>query len=394
MTGNKIKAAVIVVGILTLIGIGVGIAGKAEPSGGGQQTKATKEELPQTVTVTEQQAKALTIEPVSEDNFVSQREVPGIIDFNQDRLVPVFSPWQGRILDVAVKAGDDVKKGTPLFSVDSPDLVQAESALISAAGGFSLNRKALDRARKLYEIQGNAQKDVDQAQSDEQTAEATYKASRDALRIFGKTDAEMDRLVAIRKLDGRLTVVSPISGKVTARTAAPGLLVQPGSGSAPLTVADISTKWLVASVPESILPSLRLGAPVEVAVMAYPGRKFKGKISNIGAAVDPNTHTVPVRTEINDPKHELLPQMLATFVIHTGASMKSLSVPQNGLVREGDGTVTVFVTRDSRVFQRREVKVGLIQNGRQQILEGLSFGEKIATNGALFLSNALALATR
>ncbi|RTL47391.1 MAG: efflux RND transporter periplasmic adaptor subunit [Rhodocyclaceae bacterium] len=393
MTRNKFRVVVAVAGLIVVVGAAVGISrSEAEPPGPSQS--APDQSQPQAVTVTDLQAKSLTVESVVEGGFVDQREVAGIIDFNQDRLVQVFSPWQGRIVDVFVKAGDDVKKGAPLFSVDSPDLVQAESSLISAAGVSELNRKILDRARKLFEVQGNAQKDVDQAQSDEQAAEAAYKAARDALRIFGKSDAEMDKLVSSRKLDGHLTIASPIAGRVTARTAAPGLLTQPGSGTAPVTVADLSAKWLVANVPEYLLPRLQLGALVEVSVLAYPGRKFEGKVSNIGASVDPTTHTIPVRSELNDPKHELLPQMLATFVIHTGELMKSVSVPSNGLVREGDGTTTVFVTRDGRTFERRAVKTGLTQNGRQQILEGLSPGEKIATNGALFLSNALALATR
>jgi len=392
MTRNKFRTVVAVAGLIAVVGSVVGIRRSEAESPSSQN--APDHSQPQAVTVTDLQAQSLTVESVVEGGFVDQREVTGIIDFNQDRLVQVFSPWQGRIVNVLVKAGDDVKKGAPLFSVDSPDLVQAESSLISAAGVFDLNRKALDRARKLFEIQGNAQKDVEQAQSDEQAGEASYKAARDALRIFGKTDAEIDRLVSSRKLEGHLTIASPIAGQVTARAAAPGLLTQHGAGTPPITVADVSAKWLVANVPEYLLPRLQLGAKVEVSVLAYPGRKFEGKVSNIGAAVDPNTHTIPVRSEINDPKHELLPQMLATFIIHTGELMKSVSVPSNGLVREGDGTTTVFVTRDGRTFERRTVKTGLTQNGLQQILEGLSPGEKIATNGALFLSNALALATR
>jgi cobalt-zinc-cadmium efflux system membrane fusion protein len=101
-----------------------------------------------------------------------------------------------------------------------------------------------------------------------------------------------------------------------------------------------------------------------------------------------------VRSEVKDPKHELRAQMLASFVIRTGEPSKGISVPDAGVVREGDGTMTVFVTQDGRSFKRRAVKIGLAQNGFTQIAEGLNAGEKVAADGALFLSNALALKTR
>lgn len=326
--------------------------------------------------------------------FASQREAIGYIDFNQDLTVPVFSPYQGRVRQVLAKAGDDIRKGQPLFSIDSPDLVQAESTLISTAGVAALNSKVLERAKKMFETQASAQKDVEQAVSDQQAADGNYKAARDAVRIFGKTNDEIDKIVASRKIDGELLVASPQRGRVTARNVAPGMLVQPGNAPAPFTVADLSVMWMVASVSEYDLPQLRLGQHVSVAVMAYPGQKFQGKITNIGAALDPNTHRIAVRSEIKDLQHQLRPQMLATYVIRTGEPIHSVAIPVNGVVREGDGTMTVFVTQDGHRFIRRPVKLGLQQGGVNQVLEGLSAGEKIAGDGAIFLSNMLALQSR
>lgn len=346
------------------------------------------------VAITERQAKQVDVVAVRLHEFVPQREAVGYIDFDQDHTVQVFTPYQGRVRQVFAKAGDEVTRGQALFSIDSPDLVQAESNLISTAGILALTTRALERARKMIEVQANAQKDLDQAVSDQQTAEANLKAARDAVRIFGKSDAEMDKIVASRKIDGELTVASPLRGRVTARNAAPGLLLQPGNAPAPFTVADLSTMWMVAAVPEYDLPQLQLGQAVSVSVMAYPGRLFQGRIANIGAAVDPNTHRIPIRSEIQDARHELRPQMLATYIIRTGAPVRSVAVPANGLVREGDGTMTVFVTRDGRRFFRRPVKLGLEQEGLVQVLSGLSDGEKVAGDGALFLSNALALQSR
>ena len=334
------------------------------------------------------------VEPVAERSFRVQREAVGNIGFNDEMSVQVFPPFQGKIISVFARAGDNVLKGAPLFSIDSPDLVQAESTLISTAGSLNLTTRVLERAKQLFAIQGIAQKDLEQAVSDQQAAEGAHKAARDALRIFGKTDAEMDHIVAERKVDSVLMVRSPINGRVTARNAAPGLLVQPGTAPAPYAVSDLSKVWMLANVVEMDIPLLRLGLEVQVSLQAYPGRLFRARITNIGAAVDPSTRRVSVRSEVNDAKNELRPGMFATFVIRTGNATRSAAVALAGVVREGDGTRSVWVTADRKRMLKRTVQVGMQQDGVWQILEGVKPGELVATEGALFLNNALTEASR
>lgn len=358
------------------------------------ETAAPARDAQNSVTLTVVQAKQINIVTAQSGNFTPQSEAVGYIDFNQDRTVPVFAPYQGRVRQVFAKAGDDVRQGQALFSIDSPDLLQAESNLVSTAGLLALNSRVLERAKKMLDVQVSAQKDVEQAMSDQQTADGNYRAARDAVRIFGKSETQIDQIVASRKIDGELTVTSPLQGRVTARNASVGLLLQPGTAPAPFTVADLSTVWMVANVSEYDLPQLKVGQQAEITVMAYPGQTFKGAISNIAVAVDPNTHKVAVRAEIKDAQHQLHPQMLATYVIRTGAAQHAMALPANSVVREGDGSMTVFVTQDARTFIRRPVKLGLEQNGLMQITDGLADGEKVAADGALFLSNMLSLQSR
>jgi membrane fusion protein, heavy metal efflux system len=287
-----------------------------------------------------------------------------------------------------------VRKGDTLFTIDSPDLLQACSTLISAAGVLQLTTRNLARLKNLFETRAISQKDLEQAVSDQQTAEGALRAARDAVRIFGKTDAEMDRMIADRHVDPTLVVPSPIAGRITARNAAPGLLVQPGNPPAPYIVADISTMWMLANVAESDSPAFRLGQEVKVSVMAFPNRTFDGHISTIASSVDPNTHRLLVRSEIADPRHELRAGMFANFVIRTGEPVRSPAIPLDGVVREGDGTMTAWVTADRRRFTKRTVKIGLQRDGYVQILQGLQAGDLVASEGALFLSTALAIASR
>jgi cobalt-zinc-cadmium efflux system membrane fusion protein len=149
-----------------------------------------------------------------------------------------------------------------------------------------------------------------------------------------------------------------------------------------------------ANVAESDSPAFHVGQDVRVSVAAFPDRTFEGKVSTVGATVDPATRRVLIRSEISDPQHGLRSGMFANFVIRTGDPVRSPAVPYDGVVREGDGTMTVWVTTDRRRFVKRTVKVGLRHAGNVQILDGLRPGELIATEGALFLSNALATANR
>jgi membrane fusion protein, heavy metal efflux system len=343
------------------------------------------------VDLTEKQASTLKIGAVGSRDFTLFKTAVGTIDFNEDFLVQVFSQYPGKILKANFNIGDDVKAGDVLFTIDSPDLLQAESTLLATAGVLELQKRTLARATGLLKAGGSAQKDVDQSTSDEQTAEGNFKAARDAVRIFGKTDAEIDQIVEKRKVDSVLLVPSPISGRIVARSAAPGFLTQPGTAPAPYAVADLSTMWMIANVIEADAPAYKLGQSVEVTVPAYPDTVSKGRVTTLGSIIDPNTHRQLVRSQIDDPKHLLRSGMFASFVIRVGDPMPSLAVPANGVVREGDGTMTVWVTSDSRHFTKRTVKVGLQQDDWSQILEGLQPGEIVVTDGAVFLSNRLLL---
>jgi membrane fusion protein, heavy metal efflux system len=341
------------------------------------------------VDLSEKQASTLKTGPSGLREFALSKTAVGAIDFNENMLVQVFSQYPGKILKAFYNIGDEVKAGDILFTIDSPDLLQAESTLLASAGVLELQRRTLARATQLVKAGGSAQKDVDQATSDQQTAEGNFKAARNSVRIFGKTDAEIDQIVAERKVDSTLLVPSPISGKIIARNAAPGFLTQPGSAPAPYSVADLSTMWMIANVIETDAPAYKLGQDVEVKVPAYPDAVFKGRVTTVGSIIDPNTHRQLVRSEIDDPQHLLRSGMFASFVIHVGAPVRSLAVPAEGVVREGDGTMTVWVTSDRRRFVRRTVEVGLQQNGWDQILDGLKPNEVVVTDGAIFLSNKL-----
>src|SRR6202167_2095907 len=296
-----------------------------------------------TLDLSPSQLNSIRIEPVGSYLFPVEKEAVGNIDFDEDLSVQVFPAYQGTILRTFGEVGARVQKDQPLYTIKSPDLIQAESNLIGAAATFELTNKELLRVQGLG---GIAEREKEQATSDQQAAEGALKASRDAVLVFGKTNAEIDQMIASRTIDPALVVRSPIFGKVTYKVAQPGFLVQPGNLPAPYSVADVTLKWMLANVSESESAFFHLRQPVAVRVLAYDGRIFNGKVSKIYETVDPNTHRVTIRSEITDPKNDLRPGMMANFVIRVDGPVQATAIAANGVVREPDGMMGAWVTRD------------------------------------------------
>jgi cobalt-zinc-cadmium efflux system membrane fusion protein len=369
-----------------------GSPAKIGPSARGNAPSAVAADR-DSIDLTDAQLSAVKVEPVEERDFPREKEAVGSIDFNEEMSLQVFTPYPGRIIALFASVGDDVKKGQTLFTIDSPDLLQAESTLIAAAGVLDLTNRNLGRLKELYATHAVSQRDLDQGTSDQQTAEGNLRAARDAVRLFGKSDADIERIIADRRADPTLVVTCPLDGRVTARNAAPGLYVQPGNAPAPFTVANIDTMWMLANVTENDSPAFHVGQPVQVRLGAFPGRAFEGKIASVGSLVDPNTRRVLIRSEVKDPQHELRSGMFANFTIGVGPAVRSPAVPLAGVVREGDGTHTIWITADRRRFTRRGVKISGQRDGYRQVVDGVQPGELVATEGAIFLSNMLATAS-
>ena len=376
--------------LITVVGVGH-FSAKADTSAtnraGSSPSAAPQAPEEGVVNLSDAQLQLVKIGAAEQRSFPLERTAVGSVDFDEDMAALVFPPYQGRITSLFVKVGENVKRGQPLLTIESPDLIQADSTLISAAAVLDLTTHVLERARQLYQVEGMAEKDLQQAVSDQQTAEGSLKAARDAVAVFGKSAAEIERIVKTRTIDPYLVVPSPITGRVTARNAAPGDFVQPGNLPAPYSVADISRMWVNASVTESDMPLVHKGQAVRMTVMARPGRVLEGQITLVGATVDGQLHRGLVRVEITDARHELLPGMFASFVIVTGSPVIAVALPEEGIVREGDGSMTAWFTADRHRFTRRPVKIGLQHDGYDQIIDGVQAGEQVVTKGAVFLAN-------
>jgi cobalt-zinc-cadmium efflux system membrane fusion protein len=226
------------------------------------------------------------------------------------------------------------------------------------------------------------------AQGDMRSAEITLAAARNRLRILGRTDEEIDKLEKVDRIGAETIVSAPIGGTIIQRKVGLGQYINTGASDPVFTVGDLSTVWLVANVRESDAPKMKAGAPVEVSVLAYPGRIFNAKLSYVAPALDPNTRRLPVRAEIQNPGRELLPEMFASFRIVSGESRLMPAVPQDAVVYEG-AQARVWVARpDQKSVVTRPIEVGTTTNGLVEVRKGLSVGETVVASGTLFIDRA------
>ena len=352
------------------------------------------------VRVTDDQMHQLGVMKVELYPFRVQKLAIGQIAYNEDTSTAVLTPFPGRVTRLIAKVGDTVNRGDPLFEIDSPDVVQPQNDFIAAFSAMNKARSQLDlarivekRFRDLYEGKAAALKEYQQAQgqlvgaeNDMRSAEMSLEAARVRLRIVGFTDEDVAALKEKGTVRRATPIHAPIDGTVIARKIRPGQYVRNDTGEALYVIADLSTMWLKAQVPENEIPSVRVGQEVEVKVSALPDRVLKARVTAISSGTDATTRRVVVRSEVPNPEGALKSEMFASFKILTGADEPSPSVPVQAVIREGDHAV-VWVEEEPMLFRRRPVTLGMEQEDRIQIREGLKAGELVAGRGAIFVDN-------
>jgi cobalt-zinc-cadmium efflux system membrane fusion protein len=345
---------------------------------------------------------SLKLAAVRQVAFRDERATDGKIAINDDTTTPVFSPYSGRVSRLIARPGDHVERSAPLFAIEASEFVQGQNDLVTAVAGVDKAKSRLQlaqtvekRAKELLAIRGGALKDLEQAQSDlvsaqgdMRSAEISLAAARNRLRILGRSDEEIARLEKVDRIGAETIVSAPIAGTIIQRKVGLGQYINTGATDPVFTVGDLSTVWLVANVRESDAPKMKVGAPVEVTVLAYPGRVFNAKLSYVAPALDPNTRRLPVRAEIQNPERELLPEMFASFRIVSGESRLMPAVPQDAVVYEG-AQARVWVARpEQKAVVTRPIEVGTTTNGLVEVRKGLNVGETVVASGTLFIDRA------
>ena len=349
----------------------------------------------------------LTVEPCQQKTFRSEYVTEGKIAVDDDRSTPIFSPYAGRVTKLFVKPGDVVTQGQTLFTVEATDMVQAQNDFISASTALNKARSTLNlaqindkRQRLLYEGKAVPLKEVQQAQgtldaaeNDVRSADVALEASRNRLRILGKTDQEITEFQTKGTINPATPIYAPIGGTIVQRKVGPGQYVGSGASDPVFVIGDLSTVWVVAYIRETEAPMVRIGQPIYFTVLAYPDRSFPAKISYVATALDPVTRRLLVRASVDNSAGVLKPEMFASVKILTGEGETAIAVPRDAIIHEGE-RARVWVARDhDTAIELRQIKVGLTNGSMVEVLDGLAPSDRVITRGSLFIDRVAAAAT-
>ncbi len=346
-----------------------------------QSTKATL------FSVSAEQLPHLHVGPVQSTTWRTDVETTGTVDWDADHTTQAITQVSGPITRITVDYGSHVKAGDPLLYVASPDITNAIATYKKARDQQELARKVLDREKELLAHGAAAVKDIESAEADYNEATTDVQNSMQALKIFAITPQELDN--AERQavpINPELAVRAPIGGTVVQKLVMPGQLIQAGSTTC-FVLSDTSTVWVQGHIFDRDLPLVRVGDPVDETNSSFT-RSFHGRVSYVGAMVDPDTRTTPVRIVTRNPGDLLKKDMYLEAVIHTKTNKSVLNVPVSAVLHDSENEPFVYVEAQPRQFARRSVALGAQQNGYVEIRSGLKAGERVVSEGSVFLQFA------
>lgn len=311
----------------------------------------------------------------------SELVVTGTVTPDVSRNVPVVSLASGRVVGIHARLGDAVKKGQLMLTVRSDDVALGFDAYRKAVADELLARKQLNRAKDLYAHGGIALQDLEVAQDTADDAKVTLETATEHLRLLGN---DPDKPM------GMVDIFAPVSGVITDQEVTNAATVQAFNIPSPFTISDLSSVWIVCDVYENDLASVRVADTADITLNAYPQKPFKGRVSNIGAILDPSIRTAKVRIEVANPGIMRI-GMFARATFRGQTQEMHTVVPASAVLHMHDRDF-VFVPAPDNKFRRLEVVSGdLLANDTnlQEIKSGLIPGQQVVTN-ALVLDHVLA----
>lgn len=329
-------------------------------------------------------AAGIEVHPVVRGKFQLHREFPATVQPNENELAEVTTLIRGRVVEVYVDFGADVKKGTLLALLHSTDLGLAEASYLKAGARLHEAELAFERARDLLEHKAISLAEFQRREAEVKTARAEAREARSRLDLLGVPAQEIQRLDRELTIRPDVPLRTPFAGRVILRNITRGEVVE--TTQKLFTVADLSDVWVVGNVPEKDVRFVHRDQPVEVRVSAYPDEVFPGKITYIGDVLDPATRTMRLRVTVRNLDRRLKPEMFATVRMYSSRAPDVLTVPLAAIQRGPSGTI-VFVRREPEEFEARTVKLGEESGEVVTVLDGLREGELVVVKGAFVLKS-------
>lgn len=312
--------------------------------------------------------------------------VAGRVDFDEQRVARIGAPVTGRVMELLAIPGQTVSQGQPLALLHSVELGNAQLAYVKAAAQARLQAQNAERARVLFEGDVIGAAELQRREAEYAIAKAEQQAAADQLRVLGVSGKSLEAIASGGGINSVSPVVATLSGVVVERQVAKGQVVQPAD--ALFTVADLSRVWIIAQVPEAESSTVQEGQTVEVQVPALEGAgspPLTGRLIFVSDTVNPETRTVTVRTELENPGRALKPAMLATMLIQSRPH-EHLVIPATAVVREGNEDFVFVVAGEDR-FRLSPVSLRPERQGLRVVEAGLQPGDRLVVEGTFHLNN-------
>lgn len=350
---------------------------------GGSSTNSSRSEL---FSVPKDQMAHVQVVTLQPSSFPRILRLTGTVAYNGFLTTPVITQVSGPVSRVIVSPGQQVHKGQPMLYVSSPDYSQLRANYLKARDTHSLAHKNYARAKDLYAHHAIAERDLQTAESAEIQAQADQQAAEQSLKILGIP--RPDTLIE-NPTSPEVPLLAPIDGEVVERVCSRGQVLQAGQTQC-FTISNMKTVWILANVYEDQLAYVHVGDPVSIKTDAYP-TTFLGRISFMGAALDPASRTLQARIDTRNPDGLLKKDMYVTATVVAGKISNALLVPDAAVLRNAENEPFVYVEAGQNQFARRPVKLGGSNEGKTEVVSGLQPGERVAGDGSLFLQFANSL---
>jgi membrane fusion protein, heavy metal efflux system len=344
-----------------------------------------------TLSVEESSRVGLVVQPAVRSDFRTYRDFPASVQPNQRNMADITALVRGRVVDVYVDLGQEVKANAPLALLYSSELGLAQSAYLKARAKLHVAEQAYGRAKFLLQEKVIGEAEAQRRHAELLGIQAEANESRDRLKLLGMSAKELRRLDRSREIRSVVPIVAPFAGRIIGRNLTRGEVVETTENL--FVIADLSEVWIQANIPEKDIPFVHSvhasgWTQVEVRINAYPTDTFKGVITYVGDVLDPVTRTMQLRIELPNPDGRLKPEMFATIRLFSEDQPDRLVVPETALQRD-QGRTFVFVQRSEREYEWREVRIGESNGTLISILGGLNEGDPVVTQGAFVLKSEL-----
>ena len=327
------------------------------------------------------QIKQLRIDELSTESPADVIKATGTVEFDADRVARILPPVSGQVQELALNAGDSVRKGDVLFVLSSREVAAAIADHVASHKDLDLAEKTFAMTDDLFAHEAASRIALQQAQNELAKSEAKVTQSEEVLRVLGiDPDAEPDA----SRLQSRVQVRAPVGGVVVERTVTNGQFVGPDSTAPLMVVADLSSVWVQAAVFERDLRHISAGQRADVTAAAYPSDHFSARVARIGSVIDAQTRTTKVRFAVANPGGRLKSGMYTSISLYLPAATASPTIAAKAAFVE-NGHTFAWVQAGPQQFVRREIETAPTDSDRLRVIAGLKAGDRVVSDGALLL---------